>query len=75
MRVRGPGRYPRSYPPTWGRPTRRRVIIGAIIGFGLGAAIGAKASTHQPAAVEAKATLGIGALGGLIGAAIGATAP
>jgi hypothetical protein len=75
IRTRRPGPYPRGYPPAWGHPTRRRLVIGAIIGFGLGAAVGAKASAHQSSGTQVKTSLGFGAFGGLIGAAIGATAP
>lgn len=75
MRDRGMGGYPRSYRSAWPGPDGRHVVIGAVIGFGIGAALGAKAGSNQPAGVALKASLGIGAIAGLIGAAIGASPP
>jgi hypothetical protein len=75
MRSRGMVRYPRGYRSAWAGPDGRHVVIGAVIGFGIGAALGAKAGSNQPAGVALKASLGIGAIGGLIGAAIGAGPP
>ena len=53
----------------------RRALIGAIIGFGLGAAFGAKVNTDQTPGTETKAVLLFGTLGGLLGAGIGASTP
>ena len=49
-------------------PNGRHATIGAVIGFGLGAAVGSKAS-------DARTTLTLGAVGGLIGAAFGLATP
>lgn len=74
MPARGPLGYPRSCAPM-PEFSGRHVLIGGIIGFGLGAAIGAKGSNDPHPWVGAKAALLVGTFGGLIGAAIGATVP
>lgn len=53
----------------------RRALIGGIIGFGLGAALGAKVNTDQTPGTETKAIVLFGTMGGLIGAGIGAASP
>jgi hypothetical protein len=59
-----------GYPGMYPAPNRgRHVIIGALIGFGLGAAIGARNNGHVGG------TLGLGCFLGAIGAGVGATAP
>jgi hypothetical protein len=65
------GGYPaRNYPNMWNSEgDARHVLIGAVVGFGLGAALGAKANTDQHAGVGA--SLLFGTFGGLIGAAVG----
>ncbi len=75
VRPRGLRPYSRSYPSAWERPDGRRVLIGAVIGFGIGAAVGAKAGSNQSSDVALRASFGFGAIGGLIGAAIGASPP
>src|ERR1700690_2909335 len=64
------GYAPESYPTHWmdhGSP--RHVLIGALIGFGVGAALAAKADkTSNPGA----AIVLVGGAGALIGAAVGA---
>jgi len=52
----------------------RHVAIGALIGFGLGAALGAKGNTDQHPGVGVKAALLVGGVGALLGAAIGSGA-
>ena len=82
-RRRPGGLYPRrggyagcGYPSAWSSPGNgRRVLIGAAIGFGLGAAMGAKANTSPYPGSEVRAAVLFGAFGGLIGAAIGHGAP
>jgi len=67
-------RSPRAvgYPATYaGEGSARHVLIGALIGFGLGAAIGAKANTDQHPGVGVKAAFLVGGVGALIGAAVG----
>jgi hypothetical protein len=55
------------------RGNGRYVLIGALIGFGLGAAIGAKANQDPHARVVAPVLFG--GAGALIGGAIGASHP
>ena len=50
-------------------PSGRHAAIGALVGFGLGAAVGAKGTGG------ARATLTFGVLGGLLGAAFGCMTP
>jgi hypothetical protein len=70
-----PGRSPVGYPRAgysgmgMPSPRGRHAAIGAAIGFGLGAAVGAKGSGG------ARVTLTFGVLGGLMGAAFGAMTP
>jgi hypothetical protein len=69
-------RYPRgrSYGGMWRqRGNRRHALIGALIGFGLGAAIGAKANQDPHARIVAPVLFG--SAGALIGAAVGASRP
>jgi len=62
--------YPRAYSGMWmPSPSGRHAAIGALVGFGLGAAVGAKGTGG------ARATLTFGVLGGLLGAAFGCMTP
>jgi hypothetical protein len=78
-RIPGPPRrashpmgYPRAYSGMWmPSPGGRHAAIGALIGFGLGAAVGAMGMGTG----GARATLTFGVLGGLLGAAFGCTTP
>lgn len=54
---------------------RRHALIGAIVGFGIGAAIGAKGNQDQHDRARVGAPLLGGGIGALIGAAIGAGHP
>jgi len=56
-------------------PSGRHVLIGALIGSGLGAAVGAKGNRDQHPGVETKAIVLGASIGGLLGAAIGAAVP
>lgn len=62
--------YPRARYAYMGmpRPSGRHAMIGAVIGFGLGALVGSKAS-------EARTTLTLAGVGGLIGAGFGLMTP
>jgi hypothetical protein len=70
-----PGRsqYPRraQYPTMWREGDGRRTAIGALIGFGLGAAMGAKVNSDNHQGAGVRAALVFGTFGGLFGAAIG----
>jgi hypothetical protein len=68
------GAYP-GYPGMAMEPSGRHVLIGALIGFGLGAAAGAKANTDQHPGAGVKAAFLVGSIGGLLGAAVGAAVP
>jgi hypothetical protein len=71
---RGRGYHGRGYGGMWRqRANGRHVLIGALIGFGLGAAIGAKGNQDPHARVVAPVLFG--SAGALIGAAIGASHP
>jgi hypothetical protein len=76
---RGPRPYPRPsrYPsrsPMWMGPDHgHHTAIGALIGFGLGAAAGAGANTDARSRVAA--SLLVGSLGALMGAAVGHGVP
>jgi hypothetical protein len=71
---RGWGYEGRRYGGMWRQPGNgRHALIGAIIGFGLGAAIGAKGNQDPHARVVAPVLSG--GAGALIGAAIGASHP
>jgi hypothetical protein len=71
---RGWGYDGRRYGGMWRQPGNgRHALIGAIIGFGLGAAIGAKGNQDPHARVVAPVLAG--GAGALIGAAIGASLP
>jgi hypothetical protein len=62
--------YPPAYSGMWmPSPSGRHAAIGALIGFGLGAAVGAKGTGG------ARVTLTSGVLGGLLGAAFGCMTP
>jgi hypothetical protein len=71
------GGYPgRGYPSAWNSAgNARHTLIGLAIGFGLGAALGAKGNKDQHPGAEVRAAVLFGAFGGLIGAAIGHGAP
>jgi hypothetical protein len=75
LRSRRPMRHPGNYAPMWTGGDGRHVLIGALVGFGLGAAIGANGNTDQHPGVTVKAALAVGTIGGLLGAAIGASVP
>jgi hypothetical protein len=66
----------RGYPAAWSSPgNARHTLIGLAIGFGLGAALGAKGNQDSHPGAEVRAAVLFGAFGGLIGAAIGHGAP
>jgi len=81
----GPPRYPRRSPAAYGRRSYasmgtpmvsgRHMLIGALVGFGLGAAVGAKGNTDPHPGVETKAICLFGGAGGLLGALMGAAIP
>jgi len=63
----GPRMGPAAYPRMWmSRPSPAHVLIGAIFGFGIGAALAVKAGPST------RSVLGLGALGAGIGAGMGA---
>jgi hypothetical protein len=63
-----------AYGGMWRQPANKRhALIGALIGFGVGAAIGAKGNKDPHARVSAPVLFG--SFGALIGAAIGASHP
>jgi hypothetical protein len=66
------GGYYSAYPPSWD-DDGQHAAIGALIGFGLGAAAGATANTDARGRVAA--SLVLGSLGALLGAAIGHAIP
>lgn len=71
---RGRGYDGKGYGGMWRHASNgRHVLIGALIGFGLGAAIGAKGNQDPHARVVAPVLFG--GAGALIGAAIGASHP
>ncbi len=77
-RRRYPERYPDDEDPRYLYPRTHRgrhALIGAIIGFGIGAALGAKANKDQHTQARVGAPLLFGAVGALIGAAVGANHP
>lgn len=64
----------RAYGGRWQQPgNRRRALIGALLGFGVGAAIGATGNKDPHARVVAPVLFG--GAGALIGAAIGTSNP
>lgn len=69
--------YPRGGSPyMWQQPFNgHHALIGAVIGFGLGAAIGVKANTDQHPQARIAAPLIFGSIGALLGATIGGTLP
>jgi hypothetical protein len=75
QRPRRPWACPRpQYPPMWTSPDYgNHAALGALIGFGLGAGFGATASTDTRGRVAA--SLLVGSLGALLGAAVGHTIP
>ncbi len=66
--------YPRGgYQSPWmDHGNAGHAVIGAVIGFGLGAAVGAKANTSPYPGTTARAVVLFGSFGALIGAAVGA---
>jgi hypothetical protein len=59
-----------AYPGMWqSQPSVGHALVGAVIGFGIGVAIGAKGNA------SARATLGIATVGAGLGAAMGLTIP
>ena len=80
-RLPGPRRYPGRPPVAYGRRgypgmgapmfSGRHMLIGALVGFGLGAAAGAKANTDTHPGAETKAVFLVGSAGGVLGALIG----
>ena len=56
----------------WVPPNGRHVAIGALIGFGLGAAPGAHAKTDQHLRAGIGAIFAFGGIGALLGAVVGA---
>jgi hypothetical protein len=71
---RGRMSYGRGYPSSYAG-NGRHAVIGALIGFGIGAALGAKANQDPHPGVTLKASLLVGFIGAGLGAAIGAGAP
>jgi hypothetical protein len=73
---RRPG-YPRRGSPVMEQPlfNAHHAAIGVVIGFGLGAALGAKANSDQHVQARVAAPLIFGSLGALMGAVIGGSAP
>jgi hypothetical protein len=64
--------YPqRGYPAMWRGGSPKHAAIGALIGFGLGAALGAKFNTDHHGGAGVKAALLFGTFGALIGATAG----
>jgi len=84
-RMPGPTPYPHRPPAAYGRRgypgmggpavSGRHMLIGALVGFGLGAAAGAKANTDPHPGVETKAVVLVGSVGGVLGALVGAAVP
>jgi hypothetical protein len=68
-------RYPGSYARAWGPGNGRHAAIGALIGFGIGAALGAKANNDPHPGVTLKASLLVGFIGSGLGAAIASGVP
>ena len=65
-----------GYPGVWATPGNgRHALIGAAIGFGLGAALGARANTDRHPGAGATAAVLVGCFGALIGAAVGNGVP
>ena len=71
---RRPMSYGRGYPSSYAG-NGRRAAIGALIGFGIGAALGAKANQDPHPGVALKASLLVGFIASGLGATIGAGAP
>ncbi len=70
------GGYARPYPGMWrGSVNGRHIAIGALIGFGIGAALGAKANQDPTPGATVKASLLFGSVVGVLGALIGQGAP
>jgi hypothetical protein len=69
-------RYPRTGSPRGaGQPSRRRALIGALIGFGIGAALGAKGNRDQHTSARIAAPILVGGVGAMIGVAVGSSVP
>lgn len=84
QRIPGPPAHPRppmgrprpAFPGMWreeGNP--RHAAIGALIGFGLGAALGAHANRDQHPGVGVRAAFLVGSIGAVLGAAVGYSTP
>jgi hypothetical protein len=69
--------YPRTASPrgAWQPRNRRHALIGALIGFGIGAALGAKGNRDQHTSARIAAPILVGGVGALIGAAVGSSVP
>ena len=69
--------YPRAASPrgAWQPRNRRHALIGALIGFGIGAALGAKGNRDQHTSARIAAPLIVGGVGAMIGAAVGSSVP
>ena len=61
--------------PAMRPPSPKHALIGGLIGFGLGAALGVKGNQDQHAGAAAGAAVLVGLFGGVIGTAIGAAVP
>jgi hypothetical protein len=70
-------RYPRTGSPrgAWQPRNRRHALIGALIGFGIGAALGAKGNRDQHTSARIAAPMLVGGVGAMIGAAVGSSVP
>ena len=67
---------PRPHGAVWRqRGNARHALIGGLIGFGLGAALGAKANRDQHTRARVLAPILFGGGGALIGAAVGSSFP
>jgi hypothetical protein len=69
--------YPRAASPrgAWQPRNRRHALIGALIGFGIGAALGAKGNRDQHTSARIAAPILVGGVGAMIGAAVGNSVP
>ena len=69
--------YPRTVSPrsAWQPRNRRHALIGALIGFGIGAALGAKGNRDQHTSARIAAPILVGGVGAMIGAAVGSSIP
>lgn len=69
------GSDPAYGPQAWQSHRNRHALIGALIGFAIGAAAGAKGNQDQHTRAKVGAPLLVGAMGALIGAAVGGSHP